>query len=79
MGDRRDRLNKRIARATATRRRNSVTKAKEHDRREVQMVELLKGGQLPYTPAVMSWLSGRLGLKASRITSEDVKSFLAGA
>ncbi|MCK5270011.1 MAG: hypothetical protein KAJ46_04470 [Sedimentisphaerales bacterium] len=76
MGRRRDRLNKRLARAIVTRRENSMTKTKERTRREEQMQAILKQGELPYTPGVMSWLSGQLGKKASRVTSEDVKSLL---
>ena len=76
MGRRRDRLNKRLARAIVTRRENSMTKARERTRREEQIQAILKQGELPYTPGVMSWLSGQLGKKASRVTSEDVKSLL---
>jgi hypothetical protein len=76
MGRRRDRLNKRLARAIVTRRENSMTKTKERTRRDEQMQVILKKGELPYTPGVMSWLSGQLGKKASLVTSEDVKSLL---
>jgi len=77
MGRRRDRLNKRLARAITTRHENSLKKAKEQSRRDQQMHDILKQGQLPYTPGVMSWLSGQLNKKASRITTEDVKALLA--
>ena len=76
MGHRRDRLNKRLSRAIVTRRENSLTKTKERTRREEQMQAILKQGELPYTPGVMSWLSGQLGKRASRVTPEDVKSLL---
>jgi len=76
MGRRRDRLNKRLARAIVTRRENSLTKANERTRRDEQMQAILKQGELPYTPGVMSWLSEQLGKKASRVTSEDVKGLL---
>jgi len=77
MGQRRTRLNRRIERATATRQRNSVRKAAEATRRDNQMLDLLSQGQFPYTHGVMSWLSRRLGKKASRITPEDIKPLLA--
>ena len=77
MGQRRDRLNKRQSRAITTRRVNSLKKGQERTRRDEQMRSLLERGELPYTPGVMSWLSGRLGKKASNITGEDVKALLA--
>jgi len=76
MGRRRDRLNKRLARAIVTRRENSLDKAKEQSRRDAQMKDILKKGQMPYTPGVMSWLSDHLGKKASRITAEDVQALI---
>ena len=76
MGRRRDRLNKRLARAIVTRRENSMAKTRERTRRQEQMQAILKQGELPYTPGVMSWLSEQLSKKASRVTSEDVKSLL---
>ncbi len=76
MGDRRDRIDKRNAAATATRHKNSARKTAERTRREVSMLAILKQGQFPYTPGVMSWLSERLGKKATRITEADVKALL---
>ena len=40
------------------------------------MIEKLKAGSLPYAPTAMSWLSRELGKKASRITPDDVKTFV---
>jgi hypothetical protein len=77
MGQRRDRLDKRVAAQTVTRQKNSRTKADERLRREKSMLEIIRKGQFPYTPGVMSWLSARLGKKASRITPADIKSVLA--
>ena len=76
MGTRRDRLDKRIAAAIAMRRKNSARKTAERTRRELSMLSILKQGQFPYTPGVMSWLSERLGKKATRITPADVKALL---
>lgn len=77
MGARRDRLDGRIANATATRRQNSPIKTKERARREAKMLTLLKKGKLPYTPAVMSWLSRKLDKPAGKITQEEIKALLA--
>ena len=76
MGRRRDRLDGRRERATTTRRENSQRKAKECSRREEQIKDILRDGKLPYTPGVMSWASQKLGKKASKITSEDIKTLL---
>ena len=77
MGRRRDRLNKRLSNAIATRRVNSLDKELARDRRDKQILGLLKEGELPYTPGVMSWLSVKLDKKASRIVAEDVQRLLA--
>ncbi len=76
MGQRRDFLDKRIANQIKTRRIKSRMKESERDRREVAMLGILKDGELPYTPGVMSWLSVKLGKKASKITQKDVKSLV---
>ena len=76
MGRRRDRLNKRLANAIKTRRENSLRKASEHSRRDELMLDIIKQGELPYTAGVMSWLSAKLGKKASKIVSADVKTLL---
>ena len=77
MGQRRDRLNKRIANAISTRRKNSLSKAAQQNRQEQQMLTILKQGQLPYTPSVMSWLSRKLDKKASRIEPADIKNLIS--
>lgn len=76
MGQRRDRLDKRLANQVSTRRVNSLRKEGERNRRDEQMTGILKAGKLPYTQGVMSYLSARLGKKASRITTDDVQSLL---
>jgi len=59
--------------------RNSALKRKEHQRREIRLVQLLKAGQFPYTPAILTWLSERLGKPGAAITAEDVQAYLAKA
>ena len=46
MGRRRDRLNKRIAKQIVTRQENSIAKMAEHQRREKQMLAIIKKGKL---------------------------------
>lgn len=77
MGQRRDRLDKRLARAKATRQVNSVAKAKENGRRDTLNLTLLKQGQFPYTPNLMNWAGLKLGKKSSRLTEADIKTLLA--
>jgi len=60
--------------ALATRAENSHKKSKERARRDARMMDTLKSGSLPYSPAVMSWLSRKLGQRSSRITQEQVNS-----
>ena len=76
MGQRRDRLDGRLAKAKATRRVNSTKKELERDRRKSHNVKLIEAGKFPYTPAIMSWLSGELGKKSSQITEADVKTVI---
>ena len=76
MGQRRDRLDKRLARAKTTRQKNSMKKTLEQGRRSEQMIEIVKAGNPPYTAGVMSWLSSQLGKKASQITSEDIAAIV---
>ncbi len=74
MGQRRDRLDGRLARAKATRQTNSTKKEFERERRKSLNVKIIKAGKFPYTPAIMSWLSSELDKKASQITEADVKT-----
>lgn len=55
---------------------NNALKARERSRRDARMIEKLKSGSLPYTPVVMSWLSRKLDVKASRITENQVKTLI---
>lgn len=65
-------LHKRREQARQNRKANKPRKVAERSRRDARMIERLGAGSLPYTPEVMSWLSLKLGKKASRITAEDV-------
>jgi len=72
MGARRIRREQRQIDMTQSRIVNGTEKKKERARRQRRMVELLTKGKLPYTPAVMSWVSSQLDKPTTRITREDV-------
>jgi hypothetical protein len=57
-----------------TRAENSQLKRKERANRDKRMAALIQKGKFPYVPAVMSWLSEKLGKPASRITEADAKA-----
>ncbi|HEY1380365.1 MAG TPA: hypothetical protein VGF55_26420 [Gemmataceae bacterium] len=79
MGARRIRREQRQADMAESRRVNSKYKDKERVRRDDRMLGLLKQGKMPYTPAVLSWLSARLDKPAGRITQDDVSQVLKSA
>jgi hypothetical protein len=60
-----------------SRRENGMRKTKERARRDARMTEALQKGKLPYTPAIMSWLSARLDKPSTRIVQADVDKVLA--
>jgi hypothetical protein len=76
MGMRRIRRMQRQVDMKISRRKNGVLKKKERARRDVRMLAILKKGQVPYIPSVMSWLSVQLDKKSTRITQADVDGLL---
>ena len=78
MGARRIRREQRQFDMATSRRVNGMRKAKERDRRDRRMHELIGKGKFPYTPSVMSWVSARLDKPTSNITAEDVQQLVAG-
>jgi hypothetical protein len=76
MGARRIRREQRQVDMAESRHRNGIRKAKERDRRQIRMLEIVKKGQLPYTPPVLSWLSFKLDKPGRLITQDDVKKLL---
>jgi len=76
MGARRIRREQRRVDMALSRHENGLLKTKERARRKLRMVELIKKGKLPYTPVVMSWLSGQLDKPSRLITDADVKKVL---
>jgi hypothetical protein len=55
---------------------NGHLKRKERASRDKRMAELIKAGTFPYTPAVQSWVSAKLGEPFSRVTEEQVKALV---
>ncbi len=56
---------------------NHIVKTKERARRDARMVEKLKAGNPPYSPAVASWLSRKLDKRADKITPEEIRTLVA--
>ncbi len=78
MGARRIRREQRQADMRESRLRNGLLKTKERVRRDRRMLELVKKGQLPYLPPVMSWLSAQLDKPSRLITAQDVARLVKG-
>jgi hypothetical protein len=55
---------------------NGHKKRDERVRRDANMKELIKKSNLPYTPAVLSWLSAKLSKPGRLITPDDVKKLV---
>ena len=55
---------------------NGQLKRKERANRDKRMAELVRNGKFPYTPAVLSWLSTKLGKPSSQITEEVAKGLV---
>jgi hypothetical protein len=76
MGARRIRREQRREDMAESRHRNGILKAKERARRDARMLETVRKGKLPYTPPVMSWLSGHLDKPSRLIQQEDIDRLL---
>ena len=76
MGARRIRREQRRVDQNLSRTTNGLRKMAERERRALRMKEIIKAGKLPYTPAVMSWLSAELEKPSSRIVQADVDAVL---
>jgi hypothetical protein len=61
----------------ASRIENGLRKRKERTRRDANMSALIKKAKLPYTPAILSWLSAKLNKPGRLITPEDVQKVVA--
>ena len=77
MGARRIRREQRRVDMALSRHENGLLKTKERARKHIRIVELIKKGDLPYIPSVMSWLSGQLDKPSRLITADDVKKAIS--
>lgn len=77
MGARRIRREQRRVDMALSRHENGILKTKERERRHKRMVELIKKGKHPYTPAIMSWISGQLDKPSRLVTKEDIKKLVS--
>jgi hypothetical protein len=77
MGARRIRREQRREDMAESRHRNGIRKARERQRRDTRMLEIVKGGKLPFTPPVMSWLSAKLDKPSRQIRQEDVDALVS--
>ena len=55
---------------------NGHLKRKERASRDARIAKLIKGGKFPYTPAVQSWISTKLGVPFRQVTEADVKALV---
>lgn len=58
----------------ASRIENGTRKRKERAKRKERMLELIKKGSYPFTPAIMSWVSTELGKPTNQLTDAEVKA-----
>jgi hypothetical protein len=79
MGARRIRREQRQFDMGQSRRDNGMRKTKERERRQTRMLEIIKKGKLPFTPAVMSWISATLDKPSRQIVQADVDALLKQA
>ena len=76
MGARRIRREQRRVDMADSRYRNGILKTKERARRDARMMETIKKGKLPYAPAVMTWLSEKLGKRSSLLSQEEINKLV---
>ena len=69
----RTRMDRARANGKISRVENGHLKRKERAARDVRMAELLGKGTFPYTPSIMSWVSGKLGKPSTQITEAEAK------
>jgi hypothetical protein len=53
---------------------NGTLKRKERAARDARMATLIGKGTFPFTPAVMSWVSVKLGKPSTQITEAEAKA-----
>ena len=55
---------------------NGHLKRKERANRDKRMVELVRNGKFPYTPAIQSWISVKVGKPFTQITEDQAKALV---
>jgi hypothetical protein len=55
---------------------NGHLKRKERASRDARITKLINAGTFPYTPAIQSWISTKLGIPFSQVTEADVKALV---
>ncbi len=67
------RMDKVRERARVSRVENGHFKRKARAARDIRMGELVSKGTYPYTPAIMSWVSEKLGKPSTQVTETEAK------
>jgi hypothetical protein len=62
--------------SAASRTVNGHLKRKERASRDKRMAALIKGNKFPYTPAVQSWVSVKLGKPFTQVQEADVQALV---
>ena len=68
------RMDKLRERARVSRVENGHFKRKARAARDIRMADLVDKGTYPFTPAVMSWVSEKLGKPSTQVTEAEAKS-----
>ena len=73
------RMDRARANARVTRQENGAVKRRERANRDKRMAELVGKGAFPYTPAILSWASAKLGKPARQLDDAAIKGLVAKA
>lgn len=68
------RMDRARANGRVTRAENSPRKKKGRATRDARMKELIGKGQFPYTPAVQSWVSVKLGKPFTQVSEAEASA-----
>jgi hypothetical protein len=66
------RMDRHREKAAVSRAENSTRKRKGRANRDKAMLEIIKKGQYPFTPAIMSWVSEKLNKPSSKVSETEV-------
>ena len=71
------RMDRARANGKVTRIENGHRKRKARALRDKKFMELVVKGSFPYTPAIMSWASEKLGRPSTQLTADQVQAIKA--